>query len=680
MNSIHFFQRFASVRQLLLALTLLALPNLSVAQSACTAVWGIVTTGGAAPTRLGFYNSSAGTAQKFTTLTFTLSGGTSANALAGDPATGLLYYFDRAALTLGSINLNTNQTTTVGTILPESPDTNANIVGGVVDQNSNLILMSTSGPNGDYQVATVSKTGNTTNAVWRTVTYAIGGGLPTSGGSGDLFIDKSSQAWIISNSTPSALYPLTLGITPGNPNGTITSSTVGASTTYAGPASIAGIAIDPTTGQSYFSGATGGSITFAFTPGTANTQVLVDASPASLYTVSDMGSCVLTPAAPRISKTFSPSYQALGGATTTLIIAISNINTVPIYLTKTFTDTFPVGMTVAAAPALTTGACAASTTVTNVITATAGANTLTFTAGGRVPAGGCTITVSVTAPASTSAYTNTIAAGALGTTAGTNAVASSATYKVGTDFSAGKSQCVGVCGTTSTGVVTIGGGQTVQYVLTITNSASGGTGSVTFTDTLPGLMTPVLSITANMVGGGTCSTATAVVAGATQVTGTLTNAPAGAQCSVIVTSLVSQTQTVSTTVTNTLTLSPVSSTSDTDSTNNTATVATIVKASANLSVSKTNNLSIVAAGSTTSYTITVANIGPAAAPGTILVDPVVTGLNCTSVSCTSTAANMCPVGPTIGALQGAGLQITPTFAINTSASFVVTCGVTATGQ
>lgn len=676
------FLRLVRVRNLLLALALLTFAGLSFAQSACTAVWGIVSTGGAAPTRLGFYNSSAGTAQKFTTLTFTLSGGTSANALAGDPATGLLYYFDRAGLTLGSINLNTNATATVGTISPASPNTNANIIGAVIDQNGNLIMMSTSGAaGGNYQVATVSKTGNTTNAVWRTVTYAIGGGLPTSGGSGDLFMDKANQLWLITNSTPSALYPLTLGITAGSPNGTITSSTVGASTTYAGPASIGGVAIDPTTGQSYFSGVTGGSITFAFTPGTANTQVLVDSSPATLYTLTDMGSCVLAPAAPSISKTFSPTYQALSGATTTLIIAISNINTVPIYLTNTFTDTFPAGMTVAAVPALTTGACAASTTVTNVITATAGATTLTFAAGGRVPAGGCTITLSVTAPASTSAYTNTIAAGALGTTAGANATATSATYKVGTDFSAVKSQCVGVCGTTSTSVVTIGGGQTVQYILTITNSASGGTGSVTFTDTLPTLITPVLSITAGMTGGGTCSTATAVVGGATQVTGTLTNALAGAQCTVTITSLVSQSQTVATNVTNTLTLSPVSSTSDTDGTNNTATVPTIIKASANLSVAKTNGVSTLVAGATTSYTITVANIGPAAAPGTVLTDPVATGLACTTVTCAVSAGTAsCPSPLTVSALQSTGLSITPTFNANSTLSFVVTCGVTATGQ
>jgi hypothetical protein len=50
------------------------------------------------------------------------------------------------------------------------------------------------------------------------------------------------------------------------------------------------------------------------------------------------------------------------------------------------------------------------------------------------------------------------------------------------------------------------------------------------------------------------------------------------------------------------------------------------------------------------------------------------------VTCSATAANMCPPTPTVGALQSTGLAISPTFAINTTATFVVTCDVTATGQ
>ena len=253
-----------------LGFALLALaPSLSFAQSACTAMWGIVTTAGGAPTRLGFFNNSAGTAPKFTTLSFTtLSGGTNANALAGDPATGILYYFDRTAgtLTVNSVNLNTQVTATVGTIAPASPDGNAAMIGAVVDANSNLIMMTSAGAgNTAYHVAIVNKAGNTTAARWQTVTYTagLGGGLPFSGGSGDIYIDQSGQLRIATNSNPTAVYPIALTIV----NGSITSALASASTTYtAGGISVAGASVDPATGLSYYGGAQSGQILYRFDP------------------------------------------------------------------------------------------------------------------------------------------------------------------------------------------------------------------------------------------------------------------------------------------------------------------------------------------------------------------------------------------------------------------------------
>ena len=658
--------------------TLLA-PGIAAAQSACTAMWGVVTTAGAQPFRLGYFNNSAGTASKFTTLSFTLTG--NANALAGDPSTGLLYYFDRTGVNLYSVNLNTQATATIGTITPASPNGNANILGAYIDSSSNLIVMSSGG--GDYQLATVSKTGNTTNAVWRTVTYAIGGGIVSSGGSGDIFLDQGGQAYLITNTAPDgAVYPLTLSITAGTPNGTITSVTAGASVTFAAsPASIAGASINPATGVSYFGGTTGSQILYSFTPSTASSQVLVDAT-ATAYTITDLGNCVLAPAKPTVSKSFSPTYAALTGSTTTLTINIGNSNTAPIWLNSTFTDQLPPGMTVAALPALSTGACAPSTTVTNVITATAGQSTLTFATGGRIPAGGCTLSFSVTGAAQDNAYTNTIAIGSLTTTAGSNTVAATATYKVGTDFSVSKTEGTGTSGPYTTGPLTVPGSTTIQYVLTVTNSASGGTGSASFTDTLPTLITPVLSITAAIVGGGagTCVTATAVVGGATQITGTVTNVIAGAVCTITVTAKVSAAVAVAAAVTNTFSLAPVSGTSDTNLTNNTASVATTVGASANITISKTNGTTALSAGGTTSYTVTIANLGPADAAGSVFKDPAAAGLTCTAVSCTATAANICPAAPTISALQTAGLALSPTFPAGSTANFVITCGVTATGQ
>ena len=158
----------------------MAMPGVALAQSACTAMWGIMVPAGTGPSYLGYFNNSAGTAQKFTTLSFTLSPN-QANALAIDPSTGTPYYFDRTALTVGKVDLNANTTATVGTITPASPDGNGNILGAFVDTTGNLIMMSNAGANLAIHLAIVSKTVATTNAVWQTVTYA-GGALPANGG------------------------------------------------------------------------------------------------------------------------------------------------------------------------------------------------------------------------------------------------------------------------------------------------------------------------------------------------------------------------------------------------------------------------------------------------------------------------------------------------------------------
>ena len=116
--------------------------------------------------------------------------------------------------------------------------------------------------------------------------------------------------------------------------------------------------------------------------------------------------------------------------------------------------------------------------------------------------------------------------------------------------------------------------------------------------------------------------------------------------------------------------------------NNTATAVTAVTcAAADLRVTKTNGTATLVAGSTTSYTVTVANFGPNSAPGTVIKDPAVTGLNCTSVTCAVTAGTAsCPTPLSMAVLQSTGLSITPTFNASSTLTFVVTCGVTATGQ
>lgn len=109
---------------------------------------------------------------------------------------------------------------------------------------------------------------------------------------------------------------------------------------------------------------------------------------------------------------------------------------------------------------------------------------------------------------------------------------------------------------------------------------------------------------------------------------------------------------------------------------------------ANLSVTKTNGVTSLIAGSTTTYTVTFVNGGPSAANNAVIKDVVSAGLNCTSVTCTTLLGGaLCPTGMTINTpLPGgpAGFFTTgttlPTFPGASSVTLTVSCGVTATGQ
>jgi hypothetical protein len=105
-----------------------------------------------------------------------------------------------------------------------------------------------------------------------------------------------------------------------------------------------------------------------------------------------------------------------------LTITLGNTNVSVLTLTSALTDTLPAGMTVATTPAI-------GGTCPGVTTAASGATTVVYASGSSVPSGGCTITVNVKANV-VNLYTNTIAAGALTTTGGTNTTAASATLAV----------------------------------------------------------------------------------------------------------------------------------------------------------------------------------------------------------------------------------------------------------
>lgn len=98
---------------------------------------------------------------------------------------------------------------------------------------------------------------------------------------------------------------------------------------------------------------------------------------------------------------------------------------------------------------------------------------------------------------------------------------------------------------------------------------------------------------------------------------------------------------------------------------------------ANLTVTKNDSKTTTVSGDTNTYSITVTNNGPLDANNTLVTDPAVTGLTCSTVTCPSANAS-CPVVLTVAALQGPGLTI-PTLLNGGSVTLTLTCSVNATG-
>ncbi|MBS7807560.1 DUF11 domain-containing protein [Variovorax sp. PCZ-1] len=122
--------------------------------------------------------------------------------------------------------------------------------------------------------------------------------------------------------------------------------------------------------------------------------------------------------------------------------------------------------------------------------------------------------------------------------------------------------------------------------------------------------------------------------------------------------------------------------------NNSASVTNTLNCSAQLAVTKTNAVTTplsLSAGQTTDYTVTFSNAGPSSADGSIARDVPSAGLsNCSVVptSCIATGgspAATCPASANFPNLLTPGGLILPSFPSGSSISFVVRCGVTASG-
>lgn len=104
---------------------------------------------------------------------------------------------------------------------------------------------------------------------------------------------------------------------------------------------------------------------------------------------------------------------------------------------------------------------------------------------------------------------------------------------------------------------------------------------------------------------------------------------------------------------------------------------TLTRAALDLAITKTDGITSVASGQSTTYTVVVTNNSTVNyADGAVITDPLATGLSKTAVGCTAAGGAVCPAGLTVASLES-GATI-PTLPPGGSLTFTVTATVAAT--
>ena len=325
---------------------------------------------------------------------------------------------------------------------------------------------------------------------------------------------------------------------------------------------------------------------------------------------------------PSVSKAFGAASFVPGG-NTSLTITIGNANGAPITTSAVFTDALP------SAPGAMTVNTAGNTGTCPNVTAAAGSGSITMASGTVIPAGGCTIIVSITA-AAVGTYTNTIAAGALVTSGGSNPAAASANVNVGVPPTVTK----------AFGAASFAPGGNTSLTITIGNTNGVAiTTSAVFTDALPAAPGPMTVDTAGSTG--TCANVTATLGSGSISMASGTSIPAGG-CTIIV----SVTAAALGTYTNTIAAGALV----TNAGSNAAAASANVNVVARPTVSKAFGAASFGSQGNTSVTITIGNTNAVAitttavftdtlpaAPGAMTVN--ITGSTGTCANVTATAGS-----------------------------------------
>jgi uncharacterized repeat protein (TIGR01451 family) len=491
---------------------------------------------------------------------------------------------------LAMINAAFMDTLPLGLVVAASPAV-TNSCGGSITANAGTGVVSlTGGTIGPVNICTVSV--NVTAATGGTYINTIAAGaLSTSGGANaasasatlTVAAPQVSKAFSINpvalntNTTltitlfnPSSIAITGVALTDTYPSGLVNAPTPGAATTCGGSVSTTGA---PTPSVSLSGGtipAQGScTVTVAVRSGTAGTYV--NTIPAGGVTSTNAGSNSVAASAslsvgrPSVSKAFTAAAIVAGGSTP-LVITLTNPNGSAATINNSpLLDVLPSGMVVAATPAL-NETCTGGVTTIN---APSGGSTIGIV-NGTIPANGsCTVSVTITSNTPGN-YVNTIAAGALDTSAGPNGLSASDTLLVVARPTIAKSF--------STTSIAPSGSSTLTIVLSNSNAVD--ITGVTFNDvfpTSPGAMTVAAPLTATNTCGGTLldSGGTALAAGDVGIRLTGGAIPANSSCTVTVT----VTATVGGTYTNSIAIGALTGTGATVALSNAA------AATANLAVS-----------------------------------------------------------------------------------------------
>jgi uncharacterized repeat protein (TIGR01451 family) len=355
----------------------------------------------------------------------------------------------------------------------------------------------------------------------------------------------------------------------------------------------------------------------------ANTTSTITSGNGGTGAVANASLSVIALNAPTLTKTFASAGPISPGVSNALTISIGNSNASAITLSSALVDNLPSGVTVAS-PSASFGTCVG-------VTATPGDTKITLANGSSIPSGGCTIVVNVVGNTGGN-FTNTLAAGALTTSAGPNPAATSASFTVPFAPSALKSF------TPST--VAVGAPSQLKITLTNPNAGTAITGAA-FTDTYPAGLVNTAAAGAAISGAG-CTGTVVGANGGTSLALSAGSIPAGGSCDITV-------NVSSATAASYLNSSGAISTTNVG-TGNASSATLAVSVGSPLTVAKSFSVSPIAPNATTVLKIRLTNPNAVAITGAAFTDTYPSGL-------VNTAAPA-------GTITGAGCTGSITAAVN----------------